>query len=205
MASRRPRAPPSARSVRRARPARLSVRSMRNLRCALSLSRGCFFSRATPVVAHSARAGPARRSSARAVTRRRRRPRRRAHGRWPARPGTPPSRPRTARPVRECSSSSRTSVTVRSRKARSCETMTIPPRSPCHQFLQPGQPVEVEVVRRLVEQREVEAGQDHGGQGHRASCPPDSVATGCSATSGERHLRARADEAGLEVPGRHRS
>ena len=50
---------------RRALPARASVRSMRNFRCTLSLSRGCFFSRATPVVAHRRSRWARWRSSAR--------------------------------------------------------------------------------------------------------------------------------------------
>ena len=58
----------SARSVRRARAASRSVRLMRKSRCALSLSRGRFFSRATPVVAHWRSRWARRRSSARWVS-----------------------------------------------------------------------------------------------------------------------------------------
>ena len=77
--------------------------------------------------------------------------------------------------------------------------------SPGDDVLEPGQAVEVEIVRRLVEQGEVEAGEQNGSQGHPRLL-----------TAGERrhrllrdvgreiHLRAGADEAGLEVPGRDR-
>ena len=62
-------------------------------------------------------------------------------------------------------SSSSTCWTVSSRKRRSWETTSSVPPKP-HRNLEPGQAVEVEVVRRLVEQqhgrrREQDAGEQH--------------------------------------------
>ena len=55
-------------------------------------------------------------------------------------------------------------MTVRSRNARSWETMTAPPGRSRHEALEPVEAVEVEVVRRLVEQEDVEAGEQDRGQ-----------------------------------------
>ena len=62
--------------------------------------------------------------------------------------------------VRVCSSSSTTSVTVRSRKARSWLTTTTARRCSSDPRLQPLQPGEVEVVGRLVEEDDVLAGDE---------------------------------------------
>ena len=51
-------------------------------------------------------------------------------------------------------------VTTRSRSARSCETTTRPPVAPQQEALEAVEPVEVEVVRRLVEQQHVEAREE---------------------------------------------
>ena len=59
-------------------------------------------------------------------------------------------------------------VTVRSRNARSCETTASPPGEAVDEALQPVEAVEVEVVRRLVEEQQVEAReQDRGQRGAR--------------------------------------
>ena len=57
---------------------------------------------------------------------------------------------------------------MRSRKARSCETTTTAPSNAREKRLEPREPGEVEVVRRLVEQEHVEAAeQDRGERGAR--------------------------------------
>ncbi len=87
----------SARSVRRARAASRSVRLMRKSRCALSLSRGRFFSRARRSSPTGARVAPG--DAARPVgTRRPRRPLPRGRARPHARPGSRPSRRRRCGP-----------------------------------------------------------------------------------------------------------
>ena len=87
-------------------------------------------------------------------------PPRRGAARWRAPRGTPATHRRTRSAVRECSSSSSTLVIVRSRNARSWLTTTIPPPADdVDEALEPFEPVEVEVVRRLVEQEDVEAAQ----------------------------------------------
>ena len=59
----------------------------------------------------------------------------------------------------------RTLVTVRSRNARSCETITAPPaRSSCEEPLEPVEAGEVEVVGRLVEEEHVEAREQDRGE-----------------------------------------
>ena len=87
-----------------------------------------------------------------------------AAGRSPARRGRPASRPRNAWRGAVCSSSSRTLVTVRSRNARSWLTTTTPAPEVVDEALEPVEPVEVEVVGRLVEQEHVEAAEQDGRQ-----------------------------------------
>ena len=55
-------------------------------------------------------------------------------------------------------------MTVRVRNSRSWLTTTVPARRPVHEALQPLQAVQVEVVGRLVEQEDVVAGQQQGGE-----------------------------------------
>ena len=151
-----------------------------------------------------ARAGPGG-AGRRAATRRRRSRRRRAPGRRRARSGTPPSRLRRRSP--------RPGMLVQFEDVghrpfeegpvvRDDDHAAGPPG---HDVLQPGQAVEVEVVRRLVEEGEVEAGEQNGGEGHLGLLAAGQRRHRLRRDVGrERHLRARADEAGLEVPGRDR-
>ncbi len=68
------------------------------------------------------------------------------------------------------------------------------------QILQSGQAVEVEVVRRLVQQGEVEAGQHNGGQGNTGLLPTRQRRHRLLRDlRRESHPRARADQACLEV------
>ena len=88
----------------------------------------------------------------------------RGGGRPPARRGSacqPPAK-WLARWVN--SSSSTTWVTVRARNVRSWLTRTTAAVEPGDPALEPVEPVEVEVVGRLVEQEHVEAGEQQGGQ-----------------------------------------
>ena len=64
--------------------------------------------------------------------------------------------------LRVSPSISTTRVTARSRNARSCETRTTPAGERVEEPLEPREPCEVEVVRRLVEQEDVEAGEQDG-------------------------------------------
>ena len=71
-----------------------------------------------------------------------------------------------------CSSSSSTHVIVRSRNARSCETMTAPPVSSSRRNRSSrSRPGEVEVVRGLVEQEHVEAGEQDRGEARARGLP----------------------------------
>ena len=73
--------------------------------------------------------------------------------------------PAYARGRRVSASSSSTRFTVRPRKTRSCETRTKPPpRRPPRNRSSRFEPLEVQVVRRLVEQQDVEAGEEDSGQ-----------------------------------------
>ena len=65
---------------------------------------------------------------------------------------------------RVSASISTTRVTVRSRKARSCETSTTPARRPPRKPLEALETREVEVVRRLVEAEDIEAGEQDRGE-----------------------------------------
>ena len=77
------------------------------------------------------------------------------------------------------------------------------PATPGHDVLQPRQPVEVEIVRGLVEEGQVEARQQDGGEGDLGLLPTRKGGHGLRRHAGwERHLGAGADQAGLEVPGR---
>ena len=59
----------------------------------------------------------------------------------------------------------------------------MPPVRRAHDVLEPGQAVEVEIVGRLVEEGEVEAGEQNGGEGHLGLLARrTSVDTGCCAT-----------------------
>ena len=49
--------------------------------------------------------------------------------------------------------------------------MTMPPGPPGHHVLEPGQAVEVEIVGRLVQQRDVEAGEQDRRQRHPRLLP----------------------------------
>ena len=72
-----------------------------------------------------------------------------------------------------------------------------------HHVLKPGQAVEVEIVGRLVEEGEVEAGEQNGGERHLGLLPTGQRRHGlCGDVGWERHLRAGADQSSLEVPGR---
>ena len=191
-----------ARSVWRALEASFSVRLIRKSRWALSLSRGLTASRGPPRrrplplpfgPAGRARTGGARRA---------RTPRRRAAGRWPAPPGTRPSRRRTPGRSGSCSSSSRTVSTVCSRKARSWETMTIPPRpaTPPRTRSRPSPSKSRSLVgssRRVTSKRRARS----PASATFASCPPDRVDRGRSARPPRAQVVQDGVDPGVEVGG----
>ena len=73
--------------------------------------------------------------------------------------------------VRVNGSSSTNRSTQASRNARSCDTTTIPPGKPVDEALQLCERVEVEVVRGLVEQEDVEARERDRGQRGSGALP----------------------------------
>ena len=71
--------------------------------------------------------------------------------------------------------------------------------------LEAGEAVEVEVVRRLVEQRDVEAGEQDGGQRHPGLLPAREYGDPLVTDVGRKpHLLEGGDEPGLEIAGRGR-
>ncbi len=79
------------------------------------------------------------------------------------------------------------------------------PAAPGHQVLEQGEAVEVEVVGRLVEQGDVEAGQEDGGQGGTRLLAARERGQRLVQERGRQgHLVDRRREAPFEVAGRHR-
>ncbi len=193
-----------ARSVRRARDASFSVLLMRKSRCALSLSRGFFFSLVTPVVAHwRSRSGPLGQLRLLRLVHRVRLFRVGALGGplgeipgpsaavQPPAPGVLVELEHVGdRPVQEGA------VVRHDDHAAS---------SPRHQLLQPRQPVEVEIVRRLVQQRDVEARQQDRRQRHpRLLAARQRIGAVVRHGGRQAHLLEHAGQPRLEVGGPER-
>ena len=139
-----------------------------------------------------AAAAPARRRSARTAAAARARAALRTRS---SRRPTRGRRASTGRPRRSASPS-------RSRSARSCDTTTRPPRAPQQEALEEVEPVEVEVVRRLVEQQHVEAREED-----RSECEPRRLPAGelhRRPARGRRRGRARRRRRGRARRGRRR-
>ena len=152
-------------------------------------------SRAPPTAASAAaapRAGPSR-------PRRRRTPPPAGATREPGSARTRVQPP--ANSVARCvhSSSSTTRSTVRSRKSRSCETTTTDPGRFLDETLEAIEPREIEIVRRLVEQKDVEARKQHAASWARAASPPDNAPSGASSGTLKPDLRADCARAGVEI------
>ena len=146
-----------------------STRSSARSACRTLLESACVPRRSAPPVAFARKPPPARawlrRACSNAASSRRRSWAcvnsayccRRARSRAVAKSLQPPANSRT-RPVHDSSSAIR--VTVRSRKSRSCETTRDAALEAVQEALEPVEAVEVEVVRRLVEEEQVVAGEE---------------------------------------------
>ncbi len=131
----------------------------------------------------------------------RRTPPRRGGGPSPARRGTTASRPRTRSPSVRCSSSSSTDVIVRSRNARSCETMTAPPvSSSCRNRSSRSRPAKSRSFVGSSSRNTSKRASTIAARLARAACPPDSAVISRSSDAvREAEVGAHRADPGVEV------